>query len=350
MRRFLTPLLVALSLCLVAAACAGGSSKQAEKTTTTPSVAPTTTGPAAPQPTDPLTGIVVADAVRVGRPALVVKIDNVQPKARPQVGLNQADVVYEERVEGAVTRLLTIFHSTDSAPVGPVRSARTSDIAIFTPLHRPLFAWSGANDFFAARIRKAAIVDVGYDKQPRFYYRDNNRKAPDNLFLRSTAELLAIAPAGSVPPPPLFEYRAKGDVAPPEARPITSVHVTFGTLAGRADVDYVWNGTGWARSQAGTPHLDAAGVQVAPANVIIQFVDYASSGVNDSFGNPIPEAQLLGTGDAWVLTDGKLIPAHWSKPNLEAVTHYTDKDGHGIKLTPGRTWVALPPPGGATNA
>ena len=64
--------------------------------------------------------------------------------------------VAPERVEGSVTRLLAIFHSTDSVPVGPVRSARTSDIAIFTPLHHPYVAWSGANPTFARRIRGAA--------------------------------------------------------------------------------------------------------------------------------------------------------------------------------------------------
>ena len=105
----------------------------------------------------PLTGLPGNYGDRLDRTALVVKIDNGEPKARPQVGINQADVVYEERVEGSVTRLLAVFHSTDSVPVGPVRSARTSDIAIFTPLNHPYFAWSGANPTFARRIRAATL-------------------------------------------------------------------------------------------------------------------------------------------------------------------------------------------------
>ena len=118
--------------------------------------------------------------------------------------------MYEERVEGSVTRLLAIFHSTDSAPVGPVRSARTSDIAIFTPLNHPYFAWSGANPTFARRIRAAAVQDVGYDALSGEYFREQSRSAPSNLMLKSTATIMALPNEGSAPPPPLFQYRATG--------------------------------------------------------------------------------------------------------------------------------------------
>lgn len=324
----------------------GGSDEPAPSTTT---AAPTTTAPTttAPGPPAPLTGL-PGDPALLARTALVVKIDNGEPKARPQAGLNQADVVYEERVEGSVTRLLAIFHSTDAAPVGPVRSARTSDLGVLATLHRPFFAWSGANQAFAARIRSANLQDVGHDAARDHYYRADDRSAPSNLMIRGTAELMALPNEGSSPPPPLFAYRAAGQ-APAHLEAVAGVHITFGSSAGSAPVDYRWDGTGWARSQKGTPHVDAAGAQVAPANVIVQFTDYASSGVNDQFGNPIPEAQMVGEGEVWVLTAGGLVQGRWHKPALEAVTTYTDVDGNPIALTPGRTWVALPPPGGATR-
>lgn len=314
-------------------------------TTTTTTAAPTTT--TAPAPVAPLTGL-SGDAALLGRTALVVKIDNVEPKARPQAGINQADVVYEERVEGSVTRLLTIFHSTDAGPVGPVRSARTSDLGVLMTLHRPFFAWSGANNVFAARIRASNLADVGYGAASGSYYRASDRRAPDNLLLRSTAELMALPNEGSSPPPPLFVYRPAGQ-APARLEPATGVRLMFGTSAGAAPVEYRWNGTGWARTQAGTPHVDAAGEQVAPPNVIVQFTEYASSGVPDQFGVPIPEAQLVGSGEAWVLTDGGIVVGRWTKTALDAPATYTDVDGNPIALTPGRTWVALPPPGGATR-
>jgi hypothetical protein len=331
----------------IALAVAGGGDDAAAPTTTeatTTTAASTTT--TAPAPVAPLTGLGGDYAGRLDRSALVVKIDNVEPKARPQVGLNQADVVYEERVEGSVTRLLAVFHSTDSAPVGPVRSARSSDIAVYSPLHKPYFAWSGANGTFAAMIRGSNIVDVGYDAQPGQYFRAGDRRAPDNLMLKGTADLLAIPNEGSSPPPPLFTYRGKGEQAA-HIEPVAGVRITFGRSAGSAPVEYRWNGQGWARTQKGTPHVDAAGVQVAPANVIVQFTPYVSSGVGDQFGVMIPEAQTVGEGEAWVLTNGGIVVGTWHKPAVDAVTTYTDVDGKPIGLTPGRTWIALPEPGGA---
>jgi len=331
----------------------GGSAAPPSTTTTTTTIVPETTTTTEPPLVAPLTGLAGNYGTRLDRTALVVKIDNGEPKARPQYGINQADVVYEERVEGSVTRLLAIFHSNDSAPVGPVRSARTSDIAIFTPLNHPYFAWSGANPTFARRIRGAAVKDVGYDALPSEYYREQSRSAPSNLMLKSTATIFGLPNEGSAPPPPLFQYRKRGEPVA-HLEPAAGATVVYGQSGGSAPTEWRWNGDGWARSQKGTPHVDGAGIQVAPANVIIQFVQYKPSDVSDQFGVPIPEAQLVGEGDVWVLTGGGtsppgLVQGHWKKTSLEAVTTYTDADGKPILLRPGRTWVVLPSPGGATR-
>ena len=312
-------------------------------TTTTTTTPPTTAPP--PPPVYPLTGLPVADPAVAARPTLVVKIDNSEPKSRPQIGLNQADVVYEERVEGAVTRLMAVFHSHDAVPVGPVRSARTSDIGLYRPLGTPLFAWSGANGIFAPRIRESGIIDIGYDVAPGLYSRAGNRPAPHNLMLRGTPDVWANGYPGATPPAAqLFTYRAAGQPAA-GGTPATGVRIVYATGAGSAPVEYRWNGAGWARSQAGTPHVDAEGAQVAPENVVISYTTYASSGVNDQFGVPIREAQLVGEGEALVLTGGQAFAARWVKPSIEAPTRYTDPSGAPIGLTPGRTWVALPEPG-----
>ncbi len=344
-RSIRTAIALVLSLGL-AAACSGGGDDEAEPTTTKPQPTTTTTAP----PTAPLTGLPVTDADVVARPALIVKVDNVEPKARPQAGINAADVVYEERVEGSVTRFLAIYHSTDAKPAGPVRSARTSDLAIVASLNHPYYAWSGANDFFAERVRTAPLTDVGVDKATSQYKRAGDRRAPHNLMLLDTAEVRKLpADEGAGVPAPLFAHRAPGS-SPAHLEPVTSVHVTYGTSAGAAPVDYAWNGSGWARSQKGTAHVDSDGLQIAPANVIVQFVRYVSSGVPDQFGVMIPEAELVGEGEAWVLTAGGLIQARWSKPTLDAITAYTDVDGNPVGLTPGRTWVALTQAGGASRA
>ena len=217
----------------------------------------------------------------------MVKIDNGDRKARPQIGLNAADVVYEERVEGSVTRFLAIYHSVDSTPVGPVRSARTSDIPIFSPLHHPYYAWSGANAAFADRVRAAAMKDVGYDALSGEYFREPSRPRPENLMLKSTAAIMGMPNEGSSPPPPLFSYRADRRARRGTGSRSRGAH-HLRRRRRSAPVDYRWNGTGWARFQNGTPHVENGGQQVAPENVIIQFVNYVPTDVGDQFGSRSP--------------------------------------------------------------
>lgn len=335
-------------VCLTAAACGGGGddkAKKPNKPTTTSSAAPPPP-PALPGDAAPLTGLSLPDAAKRGRPALIVKIDNA-PKARPQEGINQADIVIEEKVEDGITRLFVIFHSGDAASVGPVRSARTTDISLATPLNRPLFAYSGTNATFQRLVDQAPLVDIGIDKAPGLYRRERGRPALYNVFSR-TPDMFARAPAGSGPPPPLLTYRAAG--TPLElagARPANGAHLEY--LGDNVDtfVDWSWDAAAgvWKRVQNGTPHVDSAGAQVTPRNVVIQFVEYKDTGQRDRSNTIVPEAVLTGSGVAWILTDGKVVEGKWSKTNDTAVTTYTTNDGTPVPLTPGLTWIELPPIG-----
>jgi hypothetical protein len=235
--------------------------------------------------------------------------------------------------------------------VGPVRSARTTDIAVFTPLNTPLYAWSGANADFAELIRNSQLIDVGYDAQSDAYYRRNEtgHVAPHNLYT-STPALFALAPPDAKPPNPLFTYRAAGEAVNASAVPVGSVNLVFGGGAGSAPVDWTWNASAGAflRDQRGTPDVDENDVQVAAQNVVIELVSYHDTGYIDPSGSPVPEGDLVGTGECWVLTNGMIVKGTWTKPTIDAITTYTDAAGAPIKLTPGKTWVELPPIGGAS--
>jgi hypothetical protein len=300
--------------------------------------------------------VLIDDPARAARPAVVVKVSNADGsrasfRSRPQAGINAADVVVEELTEGSVTRFACIFHSIDADPIGPVRSFRTTDLDLVAALGRPLFSYSGANGPFLDELRAVdRVVDLGFDAANGAYRRTGDRSAPENL-LTSTAALYAAAAGQGVPPPTWFPYRA--DLAAPPgtgARPVAGVGIVFGTGPGSAPVDYAWDPAlgGWARSQKGTPHLDEAGALVAPPNVVVQFVDYVDTGVTDSVGTPVPEAVLIGEGTAWVLTAGQVVEGRWVKPDPAAPTAFVAADGTGIGFTPGRTWLALSPPGGGT--
>lgn len=329
MRRFLALLLLPA---LFAAACGGG--EEAPTTTTRP----TTTSAPAEGPIGPLTG---RPGIGPARPALVVKIDNA-PKARPQAGINLADVVIEEAVEGGITRLFTIFHSQDPAQIGPVRSARSTDIALATVLNRPLFAYSGANNVFLQLIKQAPLVDIGVDSVPGAYRREKGRPALYDLFSTSEA-LYAAAPQGAAPPPPIFRYGA----AAAGSRPSDGVHLEF---RGRVVtlVDWKWDAgkSGWTRVQNDTPHVDAEGTQVTATNVVVQVVPYEDTGIRDQSGEPVPEAKLVGEGRALLFRDGTVTEGKWSKASPEAITEYKTADGQPLNLNPGQTWVELTPADG----
>jgi len=149
---------------MVAAACSSGGGKK----TTAGSTAPATTTTTVP-PVFPLTGLPAGADPKQARPALVVKIENV-PEARPQSGLIEADVVYEEIVEAGLSRFIVVYQSKDADPVGPVRSIRPSDPTIVKPLN-PLFAYSGGTSKFINMLHAAGITDVGVDAASKAYYR-----------------------------------------------------------------------------------------------------------------------------------------------------------------------------------
>jgi hypothetical protein len=338
------PLVLALGL--TAAACGGGGNSSptttvAPATTTASTAAPTTSGvpssttTTAAGPPAPLTGL-PGDASLATKPVLIVKIDN-HPDARPQAGLNQADVVYEEIVEG-ITRFAVVFQSTDSAPVGPIRSARTTDLNIFAAYGRPLIAWSGGNAYVVKAVRSANIVDVGHGKLgiPGGYYRDADRRSrtasEHTLFNEGTAKLLTFAGDASAPTTYPFTFLAAGQTFAGD--PTTGVKLA---MAG-TPVEWQWNATAahWERSEYGAEH-DATDGRVTTANVVIMFTDYKKSPADPKS----PEAQTVGSGEAWVLSAGKVVKGSWNRPDPLKPAILTDATGQPILLTPGRTWVEL---------
>jgi hypothetical protein len=333
---------IALVFVASAAACGGGGGDEA--TPTTRARVTTTLPPPAPN-TYPLTGL-PSDPARAERPVLVVKIDNA-PLGRPQAGINEADVVLEEGVEGGITRLAAVYHSADAPTVGPVRSARSTDIIFAAQLGRPLFAYSGANKVFADLLRSSPLLDVGVGKVPDIYRREKGRPPLYNLF-SSTEAMVARAPAGATGPAPLFAYRAAGEPVP-AGDPAPVVQALWKDKV-RTEVGYEWDAAarGFARTQNGTPHVDAAGKRAVPENVVFQVVPYRDTGLVDRSGAAVPEAELIGEGELVVLTDGKLVRGRWSRPDAAAVTSYTDAIGAAIRLTPGRTWIELVTPGNLT--
>jgi len=344
MTRFLplpavVPVTIAVGALLLGA-CSSDDRPAAKPTTTasptstsTSTTTTSTTVPAAPPVLAPLTGTPVTDAdrARLARPALAVKIDN-SVDAMPQEGLNQADVVFEIKVEG-ISRLMAVFHSQDAGEIGPTRSARYSDPPILALLGRPLFGWSGANEGVVRDVERSDwVVNVNWDRYPSEYFRKKGRKAPHNLFT-STDKLFSHAKPEQGTPLQMFQYLEPGQAVTAGAAPMPGVSLRVGDTPSA----WAWDaGAGhWLRWQYNKRDLTEDTGQANAANVVILEIKYRG-------GKSTPTAKTDGTGPATVLTaGGNAVVGTWNRPSqLEPIT-LTGPDGQPIRLTPGRTWVEL---------
>jgi hypothetical protein len=290
-------------------------------------------------PAAPLTGVPVSDPAVLTRPAIIFKVDNADAKncddnARPQVGINQADVVFEILVEG-ITRFMAVFQSQIPGLVEPIRSARSSDPDLLRAFGKPLFGWSGNNGNVQNDLDAIGkfYVNVGHSSSlGSSYYRDKDRCAPHNLVV-SPKELLDQAAGDGQVPAPIFSYRKKGEPAPANAAPVGGIEITTG-----GNVVFAWNATtsSWDRYQRGTLHTDSDKQAISPPNVLVLVTKYVDSSTAGS-----PEAVTVGEGAAYILTDGKAIAGTWKRAaNTDAWT-LLDEAGKPVALTPGRTWVSL---------
>lgn len=346
-----------LGLSVAGFAVLGGGGDEAEapkaKATTTTTAAPTTTTtePPATGPVAPLTGMRVAeeDALLLLRPPLAMKVDNLDvpgETAVPQAGLLQADVVFEEIVEGDITRLVPVFHSRQPGRVGPIRSARTTDVGLLPQLGRPLLGWSGGNEGVTAAVRSSpAIVDVGWDRAVGSYARDPSRRAPHNLYAQAD-ELWALAPEGAGPPPPLFQYRAEGEANPPTAQPSQGVDIRWGGGSASSPVSWRWDAKNkvYVRAQNSRVHTDEGGDPITAANVVVLVTDYGSSAADTRS----PEAITTGSGELFAFTNGGVVHGRWDRPDPAKPATLVDDAGQPVKLTPGQTWIELPRAGNTT--
>jgi Protein of unknown function (DUF3048) N-terminal domain/Protein of unknown function (DUF3048) C-terminal domain len=321
-RRVLTA--VGLTLALFAAACGGGGDDEPESE-------PKPEKKEAPGPTAPLTGLPDPDGTAASRPAMFVKIDNADFEgARPQSGLEQADVVYEEVVEYDITRFNAVFNSQVPEPIGPIRSVRAMDSDIVWPLGG-IFVFSGGTEPNVELIRQAPVNIVDENNAGDAFYRADQKDAPHNLY--GHGERLLAFGGEPVPPPALFSYvgEEKSFAGDEEVGVFT-----VGFASGYAPT-YTWDdasGT-WKRDIEGEPFVMENGTQIAPNNVIVQFIEYGGGG----------EGTIVGEGDAWVFSDGQVTRGRWVRPAREQVAQFVDAAGKEIKLTPGSTWVEYLPIG-----
>jgi hypothetical protein len=291
-------------------------------------------------PRHPLTGVELGSGM-VSGPSIAIKIDNTSA-GRPQVGIASADVVFEELVEGGVTRYLAVFQTVIPDEVGPVRSGRPQDADLVAPVGG-VFVFSGVgNSNVREIIRGSGVALVEHDTSGgtpdgKFFFRSSRKPAPLNLHIKP-ADLLegyqTLAPSTT-----MFQFRtdpaeATAVVAGVEA---SSVRAVFSS-----GVESIWK---WDAASStylkflinGSPDNDADGTQISATNVIVMSPNYV-----DVEG--LPTALVAGRSDrAFVATGGSVIEGRFVSSSAKEPVQFTDNDGNPIYLSPGKTFILLAP-------
>jgi Protein of unknown function (DUF3048) N-terminal domain/Protein of unknown function (DUF3048) C-terminal domain len=315
----------------------------------------TTTTTLKPVALCPLTGTPAPGGVVPRRPALAMKIDNVQygpvtnPPlyARPQSGLQDADVVFEEQVEGSITRYAAVFQCREAPLVGNIRSARQVDIGILSELDAPLLVHVGGILPVLNNIDNSTLVNVDLGNYPAAQINPPDRVPPYDDFT-TTKAIWSLFPHRNIPPAPIFTYA----VRPVGGRPVTQVHLDWSQTS---DIYWRWDRTSgtWLRfydnGDGGTPDiqpdLQQNGIQNQAQNVVVQVVHITYGPWLENFEGGL-EAQAkiaFSSGKAYVFRNGKMIVGTWSHGPPTSPTVFTNAQHRVIPLAPGRTWVELYP-------
>lgn len=271
---------------------------------------------------------------------MAVKVDN-YPAARPQSGLDKADVVFEQPVEGGITRYVAVFQCNDASLIGPVRSARSMDIGILGQLGHPLLAHVGGIDPVIRDIVASPIVNVDLGQNRSLVIRHAGRVAPYATYT-STALVYGTHPDMTTPPAPLFTYSGKA----PSGAAVSTVNINYSSTS---NVTWRYNSSihAFQRFYNGTtPDRLESGVQNAAANVVVQYVHITfGPWVENSQGGLEVRADLYpdASGAAVVYRDGVAVPGTWHRSTLGSPTQFVDHSGNRIPLRPGQTWVEIVP-------
>jgi len=325
-------------------------SPSAPSATPTATPSPTPSPSPTPRPTPvlvpaPLTGRLVSPRDAAQHP-IALMIDDA-PAARPQSGFNAASVVWQAPAEGGVPRYMMIFQDQMPADVGPVRSARDYFIS-WAAEWNAVYGHVGGSPGAMATLRAKGNGQLVYNADEfrwggTYYRRIRERSAPHNVYSDAKSLRIMATRVGAENGPIESAWRFAPD-APLAERPsggIIRVDYPYNKIEYRYDRvtnTYLRGVSGQAKQ------LDAAtGERVAPKNVVVMLVSFGP--LNDGSNKHRLEAKVVGSGKAWIATNGRTIVGTWKKPSLTEPTRFYDADGKLVSLTVGQTFIQVMPLG-----
>lgn len=303
--------------------------------------------------------------VWVTRRPLAVMIEN-HPEARPQSGLNRADVVFEALAEGGVTRFMALFYCDavrNEVTLAPIRSARTNYVDWASGFNKPLYVhvgganlpgpvnalgqlsdygWVGQNDINQ--------FSVGYPTFVRNYNRIEGKEiATEHTMVTTTEKLWAVGTKRqwTNTDPKGVEWSAGytgWSFADGEPGKGTVNTLAYEFWEGDTDYSVKWDydktSNTYLRTMAGEAHKDLdTQKQIAVSNVVVLNI---KSKVVDELKHMLYNTQ--GTGTATLFKNGEAVEVNWSKPKRESELVFTDKKGKPVEFVKGKIWVSAVDP------
>lgn len=281
----------------------------------------------APPPVWPMTGLPQAN--EPNHPVMIVKIPNTS-QARPQEGMNKADMVTEELVEGGITRLAVVFDSKIPDEVGPVRSMRASDIGIAKPANAVVIS-SGAAPPTISRFNRAQVKF--YDEGADGMYRTSSRVPPYNLMV-SLKEFNQANKLRRGHPKAYLPWGESADFV--GASPATKIQAQMSTFR-TSDFEFRQG------KYINTNGYTDVGAEFKADNVLVMRVRVGDAGYRDPSGAPVPETIYKGTGSMALFHQGQVVQGKWHKADLDSMPQLTDAAGQEVTVPAGRTFVLLVP-------
>lgn len=297
------------------------------------------------EPRAPLTGVALEEGEELQHPAVAIKVSDVE-QAHPQVGLDQADLVFAQPVGVNYTRLVGVFHSDLPDTVGPVRSVRPADAPLLGPLS-PVFGntmgaeWVLDYVYDAAELEDAGTLSLqGSDA----YSFDDARPQPDHVFA-DPQELLNLSDL-TEPPDPYLAYARDEEPSSAEQEGDSGAGVD---LSYGPDWPVTWTFDDedgeYLREQPWGAHTMADGTQISATNVLVLEVESTTDKIGDGAGQPVPVLHLVEDSGSFVaLSDGTSVTGTWSKGEADEPFELRTDEGDELQLSPGNTWIELPEP------
>jgi hypothetical protein len=250
--------------------------------------------------------------------------------ARPQSGLNAADMVYETMAEGGIPRFIALFQKDSAQKVGPIRSARPYFLDISKEYNLP-FAHCGGSQEALDKIKNENLMSMNEMTYTSTYWRDKERKAPHNLYtstekLRDLVKLKTFTKSPTVKLKFDKSYWDNGKL-PPATAVVLKMNRLYNTSYAYKDGFYLKSMDG----KSSTNKED--NLPLAFKNIVVQITSIKTQSDESHL-----DIALVGKGDGYVISNGKFSPMHWTKKDANSQTLLTDESGKELPLSPGKTW------------